>query len=163
MRLIFITLLALLPLNAEAAEPSEAELLEAVQTYTPNHYDKLIALRDSDPEAYEAALEKVSEKVLAQKTEKAAYKEEMATIKVQFQELAAQHAAARPHQQDELREEMRLLAEEYFEMNQRAKRMRLEAIQAKAVRMEGQLERQESRRDQIIERYIEAALNTEDK
>jgi hypothetical protein len=162
MRLIFITLLALLPLNAEAAELSEAELLEAVQTYTPNHYDKLIALRDSDPEAYEAALEKVSEKVLAQKTEKAEYKEELAKIKVQFQELAAQHAAAQPQQQEELREEMRLLAEEYFEMNQRAKRMRLEAIQAKAVRMEGQLERQESRRDQIIERYIEAALKTED-
>ena len=75
------------------------------------------------------------------------------------QQVQQQH----PHQQDELREEMRLLAEEYFEMNQRAKRMRLEAIQAKAVRMEGQLERQESRRDQIIERYIEAALNTEDK
>jgi hypothetical protein len=163
MRLIFITLLALLPLNAEAAELSEAELLEAVQTYTPNHYDKLIALRDSDPEAYEAALEKVSEKVLAQKTEKAEYKEELAKIKVQFQDLAAKHAASQPQQQEALREEMRLLAEEYFEMNQRAKRMRLEAIQAKAVRMEGQLERQESRRDQIIERYIEAALKTEDK
>ena len=55
------------------------------------------------------------------------------------------------------------LAQEFFERQMEAKRLRLEAIQAKAARMEEQLERKEARRDEVIDRYIEAALKTEEE
>ena len=163
MRMILISLLALIPFTAAASDFSEAELLEAVQTYAPTRYEKLMELRESDPDAYEDALEKVAEKLIQQKMEKAEYKEHIAEMKARFQELAAEHAAASPRKQEDVRLEMEALAQEFFEMQMAAKRMRLEAIQAKVTRMEEQLERKESRRDEIIDRYVEAALQAEEE
>ena len=113
MRMLFITLIALLPLTAEASDLSEAELLEVVQAYAPSRYEKLIALRDSDPDAYEAALEKVAEKVIEQKLEKAEYTEKTAEMKAQFEALASEHAAAGPRQQEDIRAEMEAQAQEF--------------------------------------------------
>ena len=162
MRILLIALLALLPLTAAAEGFSEEELLEAVKTYAPQRYEKLISLKDTDPDAYEDALEVVSQKLLERKMAQSEHKAQQEVLKARFMELAVQHADASKRQQEALRVEMEALANQYFEVQMEAKRLRLEAIQAKVERMEAQLERREERRDEIINRYIDAALQAED-
>jgi CII-binding regulator of phage lambda lysogenization HflD len=151
-------LLTLLPLTAAAESFTEAELLEAVRTHAPSRYEKLMALKDTDPDAYEAAMERVSEKLLERRLESAAYSERVTALKARFEALAAEYTDARPRRQEEIRAELESLAAELLEIQLEAKRLRLEAIQAKVDRMEEQLSRKEAHRDEIIRRYVEEAL-----
>lgn len=158
MRTLIIAMLALLPLTAAAEGFSEAELLEAVEVYAPTRYERLIQLKDTDPEAYEAALETVSAKLLQRNLVKREYTERLEEVEARFRALVEQHADASKRRQEELRGELEAVAVEYFELKMEAKRMRLEAIQAKVDRMEAELERHEARRDEIISRRIDEAL-----
>ncbi|MFT5685147.1 MAG: hypothetical protein ACI8RZ_006096 [Myxococcota bacterium] len=158
MRTLIIALLTLLPLTAAAEGFTEAELLEAVEIYAPNRYDRLTTLKDTDPDAYEAALEAVSEKLIARNLLKSEYSARLSEVEVRFKELAAKHAEASKRQQEAIRVELEEVAVEYFELKMELKRMRLEAIRAKVDRMEDELERHEARRDEVISRRIDAIL-----
>ena len=159
-RILIALLLAVAPLTAAAEESfTEEELLEFVQEYAPSRYERLISLKETDPDRYEQALQKVSEKVIERKLKRTEYTEQTAEMKARFMELAAQHEAASKRQQPEIRAEMEAMADEFFSMQLEVKRMRLEAIQARVDRMEAQLLKHEESREEIIDSYITKALD----
>jgi len=156
MRTLFIALLGLLPLNAAAEEFSEDELLEAIEVYTPNRYDRLIALKETDPEAYAVSLETISAKLSNRTT--SSHTEPLEEVEARFRELITQHAESSKHSQEAIRRELEAVAIEYFELKMEVKRQRLQAIQAKVDRLEAELESNEARRDQIIAKRIDKAI-----
>jgi len=158
MRSLLIALLTLLPLTAAAADFSEAELLAAARIYMPGRYDRLVTLKDTDPEAYEAALETISTKLSQRSHIKSAYTEQLAAIEDSFQSLVAQHAESDKRGKAAIRTELESVATEYFELKLKIKLQRLEAIQATVNRLEAELESDELRRELISERIDKALV-----
>ena len=161
---ITLALLAfVLPLSAFAAdEPdadfSEAALLEAVEEYAPDRYQRLIELRETNPERYERALVTVAEKLQSKQQLKSDFNNQNMEMKGRLTELSAQHAQANEQEQARIRAEMVALNSELFDLQMEAKYLHLANIQARVERMETSLQKRETNRAEIINTSVDETL-----
>lgn len=135
----------------------EGELLQAVETNDPQHYQRLMVLRESDRGSYLAALYKVS-KLVERARSDPAFAERLQQIQVredQLRAMAAGFAARSAAEQGVLRAQMVALASELMDLKQAERRSRLEELRSRLDALQREIEQREKDRDAIVGEYVD--------
>lgn len=144
---------------ADPTEYTEAELLSAVQKYAPERFERLMRLKDTDPERYAVALETIEELMLQKDERKTERREQMQSIRERKTALLAAYDGARTERaRAEAQAELEALALEQLELKLSLKQQRLDAARARLDRMQAELEAQSANLEEQARQQVEEAL-----
>lgn len=162
MSLFFIAYLLLSMAFAEPGTLSEAEILATVQEHAPDRFERLIKLKDRDPERYQEELEKVELLLLQRQQRQAERQAERQALKEEKRaQLQAYRGADSAQEREAIRAEMEARAVVYLTERLEWKRARLEAARARLEAMEAELEAQEATLEEQASQKVEALLRAQ--
>ncbi|MBT3218291.1 MAG: hypothetical protein HN348_04315 [Proteobacteria bacterium] len=163
------------PLSPELIEgikEREDRILEKIQMRSPERYDELMLLKESDPDTYLRRLFQI-QRMAKQHGPKGGpppgldpeVMERMQELHGEIHDLSRDFDDLSKKDQEARRDELHDLAFELFDLRQqeRAARLqemekRVEEMKVKLKELEGDLEDRKHRKDEIVDEYVEAVL-----
>lgn len=144
---------------ADPTEHTEAELLLAVQAYAPERFERLMQLKDRDPEQYMAALETIEDLMLQKDARQSDRRAQLLSMRERKLSLLAAYDAARSdRERAAVQADLEALALEHLQLKQELQQRRLEAARLRLEHMEAALEAQGQGLEETARQQVEALL-----
>jgi len=151
---------------AEPPPPPEEWLLELVEERSPERYEALLELKETNPERYQQALKRIGRMAHRgeERPESVKVMEEVRELQEEFREKVEEYeSVSSKKEQKAIRAEMLVLAGEIFEIKQELRVQRLEQARARLTELEEEVQVRAENSEQMIEEYVDQALEPQPK
>ena len=143
-----------------------AELMEKVRERYPERYERLMKLRQEDPEAFRHALRSLHHQMTfgddAKDPAIRERKDHIRDLMGQFKEVLEDYRDAGERKQDKIREELETLANEIFDAKQEFRRNRLKRVQEKVQELKAEIAERDAQKDDLIQEFIDEKTEQSD-
>lgn len=151
--------------NGPITETEERQIVEFVKAYMPQHYDRLIDLRDTNPRRYRITLRFLRPRVqklqaMPEATRKAHLREVKLKVQI-YKTTRAYRSADSDGEKLQIRQQLHDLLAEQFDIEQNIQAHRLKQLEEQLQRLKDELKHRNEHREKIITDRLEDILSGE--
>jgi hypothetical protein len=149
------------PPHGDGPPPEVQELMQHIQEKWPEKFERLMTLRESDPERFHQQMRKIRNHMGMGKKmdpELREHHEAMREKHDAFRDMAAQHPEANKKEQATIHAELLTMAEEMFDLRQEGRLLRLTRAKARIAKMETEIAERDQAREDIITDFVDDAI-----
>tara|TARA_B100000530_G_C15893935_1_gene462583 strand:- start:753 stop:1292 length:540 start_codon:yes stop_codon:yes gene_type:complete len=152
------------PPPTEGKRAENRALLEKVREKHPEKFAHLMRLRDEDPKAFRHAMRRVRARMGmdmdAHDPRMREKEDQMLEMREEIREALQTYRAAEGREKDKARADIDELANEFFDLRQAHRRLRLERIRNHVSELESEIRERDENREAFIEEWIDKRLES---